>query len=523
MNRSKFTRVLFCLIIPIVCSSQTIIYVNVNATGSNNGSSWTNAFTTLNPAIASAVSGSEIWVAQGTYQHVSAGFGFVLQNGVGIYGGFNGTEVALSQRDFVQNVTILKGNNSRVINNNSLNQPNPINNTAVLDGFTITGGTVTTVSNPSPQGGGGILNYYASPTLRNLIVTGNSSFSKGGGIYNFRSECKVVNVTVTNNKAPNGGGIYNENGRYTPSGEFYPEFTRVSVISNSASSVGAGIFNENSAPLFINCLIKANARPVEGGGMYSNNSGIPNQELTFINTLFTENKASYGAAMYCKKGKCVLMNVTISGNTANSSPGGIRNDESNLKIINSIIYGNTKGLSVPSQYNENFIGDSPLLYSSCIGGWTTPSVNVDPQFLDPANGNYELSGQSPLINQGNSSMYTSTEVLDLNETPRVVGSAIDPGAFEFQTAVSIKEHLLQTGLKVHPNPASQQVFLSFETLQGKAVITLADLCGKEVMTRSVDESLSLQLDLSDIVPGVYILKATTLDGVFVEKLVIEGR
>ena len=41
-------------------------YVNINATGANNGSSWTDAFTDLHDATFNIPSG-EIWVAQGTY------------------------------------------------------------------------------------------------------------------------------------------------------------------------------------------------------------------------------------------------------------------------------------------------------------------------------------------------------------------------------------------------------------------------------------------------------------------------
>ena len=47
---------------------------------------------------------------------------------------------------------------------------------AVLDGFTITGG--------SAQKGAGIyIDNTSSPTLKNLIITGNTGSSYGGGVY----------------------------------------------------------------------------------------------------------------------------------------------------------------------------------------------------------------------------------------------------------------------------------------------------------------------------------------------------
>jgi len=46
----------------------SIIYVKWNATGANNGASWTDAYTNLQSAIGTAISGESIWVAKGTYK-----------------------------------------------------------------------------------------------------------------------------------------------------------------------------------------------------------------------------------------------------------------------------------------------------------------------------------------------------------------------------------------------------------------------------------------------------------------------
>ncbi len=75
-----------------------IIYVDADAAGGNNGSSWLNAFNYLQDALAAASSGAEIRVAQGVYKP-DRGTGitpgdpdatFQLASGVTIKGGYAG-------------------------------------------------------------------------------------------------------------------------------------------------------------------------------------------------------------------------------------------------------------------------------------------------------------------------------------------------------------------------------------------------------------------------------------------------
>ncbi|MFZ4572631.1 MAG: IPT/TIG domain-containing protein, partial [Bacteroidales bacterium] len=91
---------------------QGVIYVNASATGANNGSSWTDAYTSLQTAITSAFSSQQIWVAAGTYKPTATTdrtISFVMKEGVAIYGGFAGTETLLTDRAPSVNVTILSG------------------------------------------------------------------------------------------------------------------------------------------------------------------------------------------------------------------------------------------------------------------------------------------------------------------------------------------------------------------------------------------------------------------------------
>src|SRR4029079_16762567 len=79
-----------------------IIFVKADASGTNNGSTWQNAFTNLQQAIAATDGCSSIWVARGIYTPTDTINGykaFSLKSGVAIYGGFAGTETALNERN----------------------------------------------------------------------------------------------------------------------------------------------------------------------------------------------------------------------------------------------------------------------------------------------------------------------------------------------------------------------------------------------------------------------------------------
>ncbi len=87
------------------------LYVDADATGANTGTSWQDAYTSLLEALDVAIYGDDIWVAAGTYKpHTSnRSVSFVLPDGVGVYGGFAGTETSREQRDWRAHETILSG------------------------------------------------------------------------------------------------------------------------------------------------------------------------------------------------------------------------------------------------------------------------------------------------------------------------------------------------------------------------------------------------------------------------------
>ncbi len=215
-NAVKKDSAAFCMEIKDL--NQSHIYVNESAIGKRYGGDWQNAFISLQDALEIAECNSsidQIWVKEGTYLPTETNdqsISFKMVNGISIFGGFNGTESTLGQRDPMNNVTILSGdigipdeigdNSFHVINN--LN----IDNTAKLDGFTITNG------NAESGMGGGMLNATSSPVITNCIFSFNSADLSGGGIANLlNSSISLTDCSFIENSTLSGVGraIQNNN------------------------------------------------------------------------------------------------------------------------------------------------------------------------------------------------------------------------------------------------------------------------------------------------------------------------
>jgi len=468
----------------------TIRYVTQNGSGTKDGSSWQNASDDLQLMINESVSYDMVWVAQGTYKPIRAidNLGhinlknrtnsFVLKTDVNVYGGFMGTETTLTERNYVQNKTILSGDfddNDIVAGaKNTLTLTNLDENAyhvvfsmgavgqASLDGFTIKGGRADGGLGwlgsdlLSHDSGGGVYLYKSSPALNNLNIIANSAFI-GGGIVAQESQSVMENVNVSYNRAVAGGGVNihslgltlnnciisynraNSNGGGMLNNEASPTITNTKIFGNGALNNGGGIYNLESSPILTNVSLIENATNDYGGGI--SNRGVCNPQLT--NVLIAGNIASLGAGILNGETTvATLTNVTITGNTALTNVGGIENNGTSTSIIrNSIVWGNASPINKAIRN-----GSTPAVanYSLIEGGYTgTGNIDVDPMFKDADKQNYYLKHASPAVNAGSDHYYAVGQTpnlaqitKDLNGNLRKSGSAIDMGAYETQELIA---------------------------------------------------------------------------------------
>jgi predicted outer membrane repeat protein len=277
-----------------------LIFVDHTAAPPNNGSSWADAFTILQNALALADPGDEIWVAQGTY-HPDEGSGqsndvrtstFALQNGVKIYGGYpNGG----GPRNLAAYPTILSGdidqNDGPDLANITGNAYHvltalSISSSAILDGFTIIAGNANGASS-TINSGGAIYNSYSSLSLNNCSFQGNNAALNGGAIYNGSSYPSLKNCSFQGNKASSGGAIYNSRSS--------PSLSNCSFHGNNATVQGGAIYNSSSSsPSLKNCILWNNAQ--------AGNTTLAGASIASVNT---SSVPTYS--------HCLVENINLSG------------------------------------------------------------------------------------------------------------------------------------------------------------------------------------------------------------------
>jgi len=419
------------LFLALIILSQTLfsqtIYVDQNATGTNNGIDWANAYTDLQTAIANIGSNTTINVAQGTYYTTATTdrtISFNIPRDKKIFGGF---PIGGGTKNPDLYLTILNGDIG-IIDDNTDNAYHVVsfNGTSYnteIDGFTIENGYANG-SGTNESNGGGILIITAdsgdsNAYIRNCTVRNNYATNEGGGIFvSKRAEiysCKIYSNEVSNS----GGGI-----SISTNGRIYNSY----IVNNKSVNFGGGIkiTGINSAPKAINCVI-------------------------------ANNESTYGAGAYLSEG--YLNNCTIVNNGGNGVHFG-----SYGSTVNGIIWGN-------STYQSTHVvsGSGHSVENNCIQDIPTTGTNIGissanngviygenyPRFTNPTtfkgnattpaqldeilNANWYINPESAAINFGDNSSYpttTDTPTIDIIGNNRTINTTMDAGAFEAVTNIT---------------------------------------------------------------------------------------
>jgi predicted outer membrane repeat protein len=369
-----------------------VLFVDADATGAADGTSWTDAFPRLQQALTVAEADDEVWVAEGVYRPTDGGdptdrtATFHLPNGVALYGGFDGTEATREERDWTVHMTVLSG---------ELGDPDSFfddsyhvviapqaDPATVIDGLTIEGASANADGEPDDRGAG-LLTIGGSPTLRNCTFSENGAYQRGGAIYVENGSPLIEDCLFDANVAGTGGGVFalggtptirrstfrahrgvgavslwegadaliedvlfedNEHSALRTRGSS-PTVRRTTFRGNSCgpSCGGGGAYLQNGgAPLFEDCLFEGNTA-VGGGGAVE----APGVTPTFVRTTFRDNRGAGdvgGAVRLSGNDPDVQRPILFLGCRfeRNEAPagGGLFSFGAPLAVVNTVFAGN---------------------------------------------------------------------------------------------------------------------------------------------------------------------------------------
>lgn len=466
----------------------TVYYVNANATGNNDGSSWTDAFTSIEEALNNALLNDEIWVTSGVYTPATAASVLTLDlENLKIYGGFDGTELTLADRDltkvFTDNATIISGD----INGDDIEGDFTTNKTdnattlvsleddnVIFDGFVLQN-AYTSGSSPVIATNTDVTNF----TLRNTWIAENYSNGLLLDWRDFSGDLVVENVAITNNATNNGVVLVEHSG--SNSDELTSHWSNILFTDNTYNSdFGAIWFRRSSASngnrsivhYLNNATIVNNVNNHASVEHVINVSGSGWIRLETRNSIFWQNK--YNGNQFS----------TVDIENSKTSEG----DSQTINVYNAVAQVTSAATS--GTYNESNL---------TILDPSTDNLNLDSDYKPTSASNY-------IIDQGDNTYYDTAifASFDLSGNDRFFNSTIDLGAYEYNSTLGFEDENSISKLKLYPNPVSDRLFISTRAqIERLAIFNINGQLVKE--TNSVVNGV----DVSQLPSGLYMVQLQT--------------
>jgi parallel beta-helix repeat protein len=390
---------------------------------------------TIQSAINVALFGDTVLVAPGAYaENIN----------------FGGKAITVTSESGPQDTIIDGGNVDPVVIFNSGERRD-----SALNGFTLQNGR-SDFNNQVSGVGGGISVRGSSPTIKNNVIRNNRACEGGGIGIKFGSPLIQMN-TITGNITGCGGG---DGGGISIGGAASAEILD-NEISDNVSSNGGGIgMFAAGTPIIKRNIIKGNmVSPFsgQGGGLYMVNFS----DALIVQNLITGNQAASGGGIFWlvpggggARGPR-LVNNTIADNNVTSFGSGILADgfDARTELTNNIIVakpgqsglhcGDFNDQNPPIlRFNNIFSAGGPAYGGTCSNKTGTDgNISVDPQFTNPAQGDYHLQQVSPSIDAGDN-LTPNLPDMDIDGDPRVLDGDADGTA---TIDMGIDEFLLPTG------------------------------------------------------------------------------
>jgi hypothetical protein len=486
-----------------------VVYIDANATGNNDGSSWTDAYSDLSLALAGVTNGDELWMTGGTYSldpttsATNSRF-TVTANDVSIYGGFTGGEVTRGARDSSLNVTIITGDRDGDddfldINTYSDNLKTVIfvnGENLLLDGLTITGGNAIndSVSTGIFENHGAAIAVDESIydlTVQECIITENyvqqagTIIVRSQGAANRIKTISIDRCLFKDNSGSYGTGLY----LFTDANasDMTVNITNTVFDGNATLSVNTPSFTAAGSSFWIraggvNTTLTANI---------TNCTFFENADFNVGNASYNELKA--GTAGLSNEGGDLVANLSNCVFTGNIS---LDRGANGPVTVTDVGYGTLDGVFINNSISEENFSLIPI--SRRIN-----TLQGEPT-LDFSNtaAPYALISGSAAIDAGdNTRVSTSFDYLGNN---RIENTTVDMGAVEFGATASLTT-TDKVSFKIYPNPARNQISIEGNSAFAKA--EFYNISGQLIFTSPTARTAT---DL--LTTGIYLVKIWDVNG-----------
>ena len=432
-------------------TTSLVYYVVPGGSGLKTGYDWENALDLSTETLRLGKSGDQFWVKSGVYPvHIQYSERI-------LYGGFDGTETQLEQRDWAKNPTILQGEE------NAIDPLVVLQSTAVLDGFVLQDNKLASTGAATKHGGGAQLgrkSIIRNCVVRNNSTTGLNNNTTGGGIYvsgkdEYGTFPIIENCLIHNNAAPNnGGGIQIGNGA-------------------SLRLIGSTVTG--------NLITKADG---ETGSGYGCGVGLGSQTK-----LIAENSIVYNNG----KSNGIVFSFGIDQGGVTGTELTLRNCAHDAMWNGSETYGGVSFKEMTDCISNLSVERSPA-FCRPLAFYGTTSLGSE-QYNLLVGSDYSLLPTSICIDAGRSSASLCSK--DLAGHDRKLGTAVDIGAYETVPNTSMAQQFLQADCYV------QHGVLTIDGVTEGDWVYIYDASGRKVCSILAATS-TVSIKLPD--KGLYIIK-----------------
>ncbi|AXO79540.1 T9SS C-terminal target domain-containing protein [Olleya aquimaris] len=464
----------------------TVYYVDANATGVNDGSSWTDAFTNVADALALTNLNDAVWVAKGTYTLADKNTPIAVStNEVDIIGGFAGTETTLADRDLTAihttNATIFTGD----INGDDIDGDFTSNKTDNAErlfelrtsNVTFDGIIFENIYDTSQSGGveeNGVIFIPNNLNANNLKIKNSvfrSNYSNGYllKIRKFNQGLLIENTKFINNTIVNKGLVLVVSD--STNGYIFTRWANVLVADNDINLTALDIYREdwnNGSTLDVvinnSTFINNDYNSTYGNTITASGNGSVN--LNINNVIFWQNTTNGTAATR-----------DISDGLNSTYDVFIRNSIANVSS-NAGTYGTFNATNVTTLDQE------------------TDNLNLDSEYKPTSASNY-------IVDQGDNAYYDVALFgdVDLSGNDRIFNTTIDLGAYEYISTLSVDDVSLSTNsVRLYPNPVNDKLFIKLDNAIDS--ITIYNVNGQIIKHTEI---FSNGIDVSGLNAGLYFI------------------